>query len=92
MKELTMISTIWIQRTEAYEGEFAPELIAAADEYTEQDNPEYLDKIYKEALQEIIDGSYYSVKKIIIEVPFDEIDAILSDENIIKGTIKVKRV
>ena len=37
-----ILITLWGQRKESYKGQYAPELIAAIDEYGNEDNPAYL--------------------------------------------------
>lgn len=40
---------VFAQRRMRYEGEYAPELVAAADEYTQDENPEYLQREFERA-------------------------------------------
>jgi len=60
------IECLFVQRKERYEGQYSPELIAAIDEYGNDDNPDYLnDK--EEKVRKDMDISFY--KRITISVP-----------------------
>lgn len=73
-----IIKSLWIQRKCDYPDQYAPELIAAIDEYGNDDNPDYIDDEYKKALQEQLNGEYVSITIIDIHVPEIDINKALS--------------
>ena len=52
----------------SYPWEYAPELYAAADEFTVDSNPGYLDEKEREAMQRCVDGEYTHVRRMVISV------------------------
>ena len=81
-----VIKTVWAQRTESYEGQYAPELLGAIDEYGNDDNPDYISGIYKEAIEQVASGELYKAVCIDILIDRSEIDNILMTPTI-KGEI-----
>lgn len=71
---------IFVQMPCSYEGEYAPELYAAVDEWTNEANPGYLDGKEKEALQRCVAGEYTHVRRIAITVPDKEFDRMFFGE------------
>jgi hypothetical protein len=65
------IFTIWGQRTYSYPGEYAPELLASADEWTEEDNPGYL-KGEQEKAEKMVESREMSfIKRIVFDFNAD---------------------
>jgi len=81
------IKTVWAQRAERYEGEYAPELLGAIDEYGDDENPGYMAGIYKDAMKQVVSGELYKVVEIDVLIDRSEIDNILMTPRI-KGEIK----
>jgi len=50
-----ILKTLWIQRKERYKGEYAPEMLAAVDEYTNDDNPDLWPEKCDKALRAVGD-------------------------------------
>lgn len=76
------------QRTCRYEGEYAPEVIAAADEFCHEDNPDYLNGEKEKA-----DKTKEFDRTIIVQVdlPFDTVVAVVNPKPpSITGTIQAK--
>jgi len=73
------------QRTCRYEGEYAPEVIAAADEFCHEDNPDYLNGEKEKA-----DATKEFDRTIIVKVdlPFDMVVQVVNPQPpTITGTI-----
>jgi len=66
---------IWGQRTCDYPGAYAPELLAAADEYTEDDNPDYLAGEENKAREMVSNGEMSYIRRLSFEVPDDAFEA-----------------
>jgi hypothetical protein len=81
------ISCVFVHNVNSYEGEYAPELIGAADEWTMSDNPDYLEKIYHDAQERMLRGEYDIVKKIEIKISRKEFDSLFFENNVLKGKI-----
>lgn len=77
------IHCLFAQRIESYEGQYAPELLDAIDEYTCEDNPDYLEDIKKEAEEEKV---YSAVKVIDVEINDHQLEAQLFGKTL-KGEI-----
>jgi hypothetical protein len=81
------IHVLFGQRKEHYDGEFGPEVLAACDEFTADENPEgwdeELEKIKAEHVTEMAE-----MKVIDIEVDGDRIRKLLIGTPVIKGEIK----
>jgi len=74
------------QRICAYEGEYAPEVIASADEFTNEDNPDWLIDERKKAEDS---KEFSSIALIEVELPFDAVLDRLNPKTLpIPGTIK----
>lgn len=56
---------LYAQRKERYQGEYAPEVLAAIDEYGQSDNPEYLNG---EKAKAGASGEFESVVVVTLEV------------------------
>ena len=65
---------VFAQRKESYEGEYAPEVIAGATEFENDENPDFIQDELKSAQN---DDDYISAKIIEIEVSAEEIYDIL---------------
>lgn len=73
---------------ETYEGQHAPELICAVDEYTlESAGEEIWEKETARALADGYEKNFSSIQKIEIEVDQDEIRRILIGSHTIKGSV-----
>jgi hypothetical protein len=82
------VFTIWGQRTCNYPGEYAPELLAAADEYTEDDNPDYLAGEEDKAKGMVESGEMSYIRRISFEIPDADFEAaFIPDVPCIKATI-----
>jgi hypothetical protein len=74
------------QRICSYPGEYAPEVIASADEFANDDNPDYLADERKKAEAS---AEYIAIAEIVVQVPFEAIEKVLSKAPpIIEGTVK----
>ena len=62
---------IFGQRKCSYEGEYGPEALDVADEFTVEDNPDWLEKRLKEHRR---DKSFESVAVLVVRVPGKAID------------------
>lgn len=83
------IFTIWGQRTCSYPGEYAPELLAAADEYTEDDNPGYLDEEENKYLGYMLNGEFSFIKRLTIDIERRSFDkAFFPDKTPLSGKIE----
>lgn len=80
------IHCIFVQMPCSYPGEFAPELFAAADEYTVDSNPEYLAEKEKEAMGFLASGEYTHVRRIVVTVDDKEFDRMFFGEPL-KGSL-----
>lgn len=74
------------QRKESYEGEHAPEVLAAWDEYSVEENPEGFDQDVALCLKEVGD-SMAATRVIKIDVDQARIRALLVGTPIVKGVI-----
>jgi len=50
-----IVRMLWMQRKERYEGEHAPELLVAVDEYTDDENPDFFAEQCDKALKAVGD-------------------------------------
>lgn len=80
------LKCLFIQRKEMYEGELAPELLAAVDEFTYDQNPEDHEAYFKEQLDEVKD-EIVSHRIIEIEIDQDKVRRLLLNTPIITGEI-----
>ena len=80
------IICLFAQRKCRYAGEYAPELLAAIDEYGDDYNPEYIDKAKEKADKE---NSFAFSKVITITVPSKEFNNIFFGNSTIEGSIKI---
>jgi len=80
-----LLYVIFIQRDEEYEGQIGVEAVDIMDEYSYEDNPDYLNDKLKE-LQNQPDIT--KAELIPIEIKEAEITKILFPAKIIKGDIK----
>ena len=76
---------VFAQREERYPGQYAPEAIAVADEYTNEDNPEYIKNELKKAGDSFIAADIFEVE---IGGAEDAIRTRLLDPMNLKGTLK----
>lgn len=79
------IHILFAQRKQTYEGQHAPEVIAAIDESGYNNNPQFL----QDMLEDNKNPDIYSSLKIIgINVDMSAIKKILNDNPILEGTIE----
>ena len=69
------ICMVWGQRRCQYEGEFAPELLEAMSEYTDEDNPDVIDNAYKKYS---LSGDFSHVAIVEADIKVGVIEKILS--------------
>jgi hypothetical protein len=62
------LHVVFAQRKEHYEGEFAPEVVAAVTEYEYDDNPDYLEDQLEKAKH---DPDFAAVRLIDVEIEAD---------------------
>ena len=79
------IICLFAQRKCRYDGEYAPELLAAIDEYGDDDNPEFIDAAKEKADK---DNSLSFSKIMTITVPDKEFNDIFFGNITIAGNIK----
>lgn len=79
------LKCLFFQRDETYEGQHAPELLCAVDEYTDDDNPEWFVNEQKEHEAWMVGKGV--VRVIEIEVDQDSIRRMLTKQPKIDGTI-----
>lgn len=79
------VRCLFAQRKCSYEGEYAPELIAAIDEYGDDENPDYLNEAQGKAED---DNDLIFAKRITITVPDEKFDEVFFGKNEVEGTIK----
>ena len=80
------IICLFAQRKCRYDGEYAPELLAAIDEYGDDDNPEFIDEAKEKADK---DNSFVFSKIMTITVPDKEFNDIFFGNIVIKGSINI---
>ena len=80
------IICLFAQRKCQYDGEYAPELLAAIDEYWDDDNPEFIDEAKEKADK---DNSFSFSKIMTITVPDKEFNDIFFGNIVIKGSINI---
>lgn len=80
------IICLFAQRKCRYDGEYAPELLAAIDEYGDDDNHGYIDEAKEKADK---DNSFSFSKVITITVPNKEFNNIFFGNSTIEGSIKI---
>lgn len=79
------IRCLFAQRKCRYEGQYAPELLAAIDEYGDDENPHYLNEAQEKADSD--DDLLFS-KRIIVSIPSERFDEVFFGKNELEGTIK----
>ncbi len=80
-----ILKVLFGRRIESYADEYAPEALEIADEYTDDENPDFItDKLKEYQKQEIFD----SLEIVEIEVNEDKIKSILRPANRVEGKIK----
>jgi len=80
------IRCLFAQRKCSYEGQYAPELLAAIDEYGDDENPDYLNESQEKADS---DNDLLFSKRITISVPEEKFDEVFFGENQLEGSIKL---
>ncbi len=80
------IICLFAQRKCQYEGEYAPELLAAIDEYGDDDNPEFIDEAKEKADK---DNSFVFSKIMTITVPDKAFNDIFFGNITIEGSISI---
>ena len=73
------------QRIESYDGEYAPELLAAIDEYSDDENPDFMNDEEDKYNNDYDDFSF--IKRIIININDKEFNEVFFGKEI-NGTIK----
>ena len=81
------IHVLFGQRKEGYEGQYGPEVLAACDEFTVDENPEGWEETEDRALADNM-NEMMAMKVIDIEVDGDCIRKLLIGTPVIKGEIK----
>ena len=79
------IRCLFVQRKCSYEGQYAPELLAAIDGYGDDDNPDYLNDEEEKAKK---DNDLLFSKRITIKIPDEDFDEVFFGKNEVVGTIK----
>lgn len=72
MSKMTL-KVLFAQRTEQYEGQFAPEVLASVTDLSYHDYSDWFDDQIKKAQQQVLSGELASFEVIDIEVDQDEI-------------------
>jgi hypothetical protein len=85
------IITIFGQRKEQYEGEYAPELLVAVDEYTNEINPTYLRQELGQIKELELKGTFEFIKIMEFEVPQAEFDRIFFGETLKASVIEMDK-
>ena len=79
------IKCLFAQRIERYPGQFAPELLAAIDEYGNEDNPDYLTDEETKAKNS---KDFTIIKRISVSVSDEDFQKVFCpEEKPIQGTI-----
>lgn len=79
------IRCLFAQRKCSYDGQYAPELLAAIDEYGDDENPDYLDHAQEEANSA---KDLLFSKRITVNVPDEKFDEVFFGKNEVDGTVK----
>ena len=83
------IICLFLQRTERYEGEYAPELLAAVDCFTNDENPAWFEEQCKAELDKISESEIAGTAIVTVKVSHDKIRAMcLQSDHKINGEIK----
>lgn len=72
------------QRECSYEGQYAPEVLEAADEYTMDENPEWIRKKFEEYRKS---KEFTSLAYLNIKVPNSAIDQVLNPKVIVEAEV-----
>ena len=80
-----ILKVLFGQRIESYAGEYGSEALEIIDEYTEEENPDFLTNKLKEYQKQDI---FESLAIVVIEVDENKINSFLRPINKIKGEIK----
>ena len=72
MSKMT-IKALFVQRKEDYEGQYAPELQFAIDEFTHEENPEPLEDAIEQIQEALKSGNFLGFAIVDIDVDQDEI-------------------
>lgn len=80
-----ILKVLFGQRIESYAGEYGSEALEIIDEYTEEENPDFLTNKLKEYQKQDI---FESLAIVEIEVDENKINSFLRPINKIKGEIK----
>lgn len=78
MSEKYIVKILFGQRKGSYEGEYAPEVLDAIDEYGNDENPDFLKNKFADSEYS---KEFSSLKIIDIQLDRTEIDKILNPEN-----------
>lgn len=79
------VKIVFGQRKEGYPGEFAPEALAIIDEYSDADNPNWINEqleVYKK------DKSFLNVRIMNVKVNQDEIRNFLTHQPYLDGKVQ----
>lgn len=67
------VTLLVLQRAESYDGEFAPEVLAVVDEYTNDENPEFWPAEVKRVKDRLPDEEVEAWAEIVVEINEDTI-------------------
>ena len=81
-----LLHCIFVQYPQRYAGEYAPSIHTAVDEYTNDDNPDYLQGKVKDIKRLVASGELEDFVVVDVEVDTDAIDSLFK-RNRIKGTL-----
>ena len=83
-----ILHVLFAQRKCTYEGEYAPEALEVCDEYTMDENPEWME----EKVDELLDSDEFSAIEVIdidlTEKGFEDIKKRLNNNMVVKATVK----
>jgi hypothetical protein len=79
------IRCLFAQRKCSYDGQYAPELLAAIDEYGDTENPDYLNEAQEKADD---DNDLLFSKRITVSVPDAKFDEVFFGKNQVDGMIE----
>ena len=82
------IKVLFAQRTERYEGQFAPEVMASVTEFAYDDYPDWFDGEVKRVREQILNGDLRSFAVVDIKVDQDEISRRLGQMSALEGEIQ----
>ncbi len=81
------IKCLFGQMEESYEGQYAPELLCAIDEFTDEENSHRWDDLKAEALKDGYAQNFISLREVEIDIDQDTIRRILLSAPVVDGNI-----